>query len=538
MALATHSEVPVLIVGGGAAGTVLTAELRRRGIQSRTIDKMAAPSSASRAFTVHSRTLEMIERLDENLLKRYLDRGLKTHGFAFNFKNLDDVPKLDFRQLNTKYPSVLIHRQDETEEWIREYLKEKLDYEVEWNTRLVEFSQDAEGVTAKLVHTDHNDREEIVRARYMVACDGIHSFIRKELRVDYEGHDYTGMVFQNCDVTLEGYNYDDDWIRFFMAKDQFLLIVKLPGGNYRLLLSDMGEAADPKYTPREAFQMVVDRFVDGVTLGEPDWASKWEIWMRIAGTYREGNIFLAGDSAHVHSPAGGQGMNCCMQDANNLAWKLALVLEDKAAPSLLDTYELERKPIAEQVIEGASAIHEVIMGHGVDLEKRHDITEEAGWLEKRTGRVSGISYTYRDYIEQPEDLAEIQGPAIGDRAPDASLSGNHHLFSLFRHPHMNLLLMPATTESGELDTCKTIKNKIDQTYSEDIRTYTILHDRNNHADNKSTFIDEKGEVAGQYGQSGQGCLYFIRPDGYIGHRCLLSEEGTLYNYLDSFLIKR
>ena len=278
---------------------------------------------------------EMFERLDRDLLNKFLERGHRLKGFTFTFQGIDDRPALDFQDLDTRYPFVLSHRQDETEQWLHDYLADKLDCEVEWNTELVELEQDADGITAKLVHDHDAGREEVIRARYAVACDGLHSIVRTTLGLNYEGTDYTGMVMQNMDVALDGFPDErDEWLSFFMTRDRFIMIAQLPGGHHRLLLSDMGDAASPDKPPKKAFQDFVDDHLQGITLGEPIWVSKWDIWTRLAGTYREGNVFLVGDSAHVHSPSGGQGMNCCMQDANNLAWKLGLVLQGKASSSL------------------------------------------------------------------------------------------------------------------------------------------------------------------------------------------------------------
>ena len=522
-------DIPVLVVGGGAGGVMMTAELRRRGIASRTVDKLPRSHNYSKALVVHARTLEMFERLDEDVLNKFLERGHPMNGFTFTFQGIDERPVLDFRQLDTRYPFALSHRQDETEQFVHDFLREKLDYEVEWNTELVALEQDEEGVTAKLVHRDRNDEEETVRARYVVACDGLHSIIRTGLGLDYEGSDYTGMVLQNMDVPLSGFPGErDEWLNFFMTRDRFILIARLPGGHYRLLLSDMGASASPDLTPKRAFQDFVDDHLENIELGEPIWASQWDIWTRLAGTYRAGNIFLVGDSAHVHSPAGGQGMNCCMQDANNLAWKLALVVEGKANTSLLDSYEAERLPIAEQVIGGASAIHQIIMGHGKDLESRFELADQPEWLDMAVGRLSGIAYTYRDAVPQPEGLADIEGPGIGDRAPDADLRGGTNLFSYFRHPGMTLLLLPGSGNAGEQAQCKRIADAVGERYGAVIHSHTfpVAGDGSEGGENS---------LQARYGHSGGGRLYLVRPDGYIGHRCLLSEAESLDGYLSGFL---
>ncbi len=530
----TIPEIPVLIVGAGAAGIVATAELRRRGIESRTIDSLPVAQNYSKALVVHARTLEMFERIDQSLVDKFLARGHPTKGFKFFFKGIDEHPELDFQELETRYPYVLNHRQDESEQWVREYLKEELNYEVEWNTRLDELKVEPNGVVAKLVHTDEDDRVETVRARWLIGSDGLNSLVRNTLDLEYEGDDYTGMVLQNMDVELTNFPEGlDDWLNFFIGKDHFILIARIPGGHFRLLISDMGEAANPGVTPKQAFQAYVDAHLENVVLGDPIWASKWEIWTRLAGTYQNGPVFLMGDSAHVHSPSGGQGMNCAMQDAHNLAWKLALVVQERAPVALLDTYETERRPIAGQVIDGASAIHEIIMGHGVDVESRFKMAESVEWLQQAGGRLSGISYTYRDYIDQPGDLSAVVGPMIGDRAPDARLVDTS-LFAIFRHPDLDLVLIPKS--ASEIELCLQIRQKITARFDGVIRSALILAEE--HACEAEPFVwrDAAGAISQGYGQSDVGRLYLIRPDGYIGYRCVLSDCEKFYSFVDSYLV--
>ena len=514
-------KIPVLVVGGGMGGVMLTAEFRRRGIPCRTIDRLPTSHNYSKALTIHSRTLEAMERLDADVLDKFLERGIPVHGFRFNFKGIDEHPALDFRSLPTSYPHVLLHRQSETEQWIREYVRDKLDYEIEWNTELIALVQDEDGVTATLIHRDDGDREETVRARYLIAADGIHSSTRNALGLAYDGSNYEGMVLQNMDVSLENYPEElDEWLTYFMTKDRFIMIGKLPGGIYRLLLSDMGESAAAESRTTEVFQDFVSEHLPEVRVGEPIWVSVWETWIRHAGAYRQDNVFLVGDSAHVHSPSGGQGMNCCLQDAANLAWKMSLVLQGKARPELLDTYEVERRPIAEQVIEGASAIHEIIMNHGLNVNDRLEKTEVPGWLDSAVAKLSGIAFTYRDVVE---DLAELEGPRNGDRAPDVQLSDGRNLFSMFRHPDMTLLIMRSSHAATELEPCSTLEEHVEGRYGGLIRTQVLS-------------ADDADALNSRYGKSDQARLYLIRPDGYIGHRCLLSESASLDRYLGSFLL--
>ena len=258
-------------------------------------------------------------------------------------------------------------------------------------------------VIATLRHADGSTEE--VRAKYLVACDGKNSRVRRQLKLIQDESDYRGSVMQNLDVFLEDFPDSDEWVHYCAGRTHFVMIVKLPGGYHRLLLSDRGEASAPDVTPEQGFMNVINQHFDGVRLGKVVWHSKWESWVRLAHTYRDRNVFLAGDSAHVHSTTGGQGMNCCLQDAYNLGWKLAMVLRGEAGASLLDTYEAERKPIAEQVIWAASSLHEIFMGHGKSIAERTARISDPQFLEAVVGRCSGISYTYRDYVDQPQGLA-------------------------------------------------------------------------------------------------------------------------------------
>ncbi|HEX5047027.1 MAG TPA: FAD-dependent monooxygenase [Gammaproteobacteria bacterium] len=517
------SEVPVLIVGGGAAGTMLTLELARRGIAFRTVDRLPRAGAESRAITVHARTLEILERIDKKLAARYLDWGIHNKGYVLHFvdangKRSEVRPGLDFTTLDCRYPFLLVHGQADTENHIRNYTREEFDVGTEWGTQCVGVTQDAEGVTATLAHLDRGGEQETVRCRYLVACDGINSRVRGWLGLEQTESNYKGTVLQNLDAFLNGFPDDPEFIHYCAGTDHFVMVAALPGGFYRMLMSDRGESAAPNVTPEQGFMRIIDKHFDGVTLGKTVWYSKWQSFVRLAHDYREGNVFLAGDSAHVHSTTGGQGMNCCMQDAYNLGWKLALVIDGVAKPSLLETYVTERRPIAEQVIWAASSLHEIFMGHGKDIAERAKKMSDPQFLEQVIGRCSGISYTYRDYVPKAEGLAEEPGPAIGDRAPDVDLGNGRALFDLTRHTKFTLLGFPAASApSAELEGAMR---------SLGARFGRVL---------ESHVLPPSKALAHRYGESARDRLYLLRPDGYIGFRCLASEASRLEAHLAGML---
>jgi NADPH-dependent dioxygenase len=288
------------------------------------------------------------------------------------------------------------------------------------------------------------------------------------------------------------------------------MIVKLPGGYHRLLLSDRGEAAAPDVTPAQGFMRVIDQHFDGVRLGEVVWHSKWESRVRLAHTYRDRNVFLAGDSAHVHSTSGGQGMNCCLQDAWNLGWKLALVLQGRAKEELLDTYESERKPIASQVIWAASALHEIFMGHGKSIAERTARISDPQFLDAVVGRCSGISYTYRDQAEQGPAADLPGGPLPGDRAPDALLGDGRSVFAMTRGTGHTLLGIPGV--AGDPASLAAALNDLQQRFA------PLLH---------SYLLPASADIARRYGRGRADRLYLIRPDGYVACRATVADAARI-----------
>lgn len=513
--------IPVLIVGGGAAGTMLHLELARRGIAARSIDRLPGPAATSRAVTIHARTAEIMERIDQRLIDRYMGRALPSKGYVLHF--VDDAgrrsevrPGLDFTTLDCRYPRLYVHGQHETEQVLRDYLLSEYAEATHWGVELTGVRHLDGGAMATVRHAD--GRVEEIAARYLVACDGGNSRVRRSLQLVQDESDYKGSVMQNLDVFLEQFPDTDDYVHYCAGRSHFVMIVKLPGGYHRLLLSDRGEAAAPDMTPERAFLRVIDQHFDGVRMGKVVWHSKWESHVRLAHTYRSHNVFLAGDSAHVHSTSGGQGMNCCLQDAWNLGWKLAMVINGQAREALLDTYEAERKPIAEQVIWAASALHEIFMGHGKSIAERTARISDPAFLHAVVGRCSGIAYTYRDTIEPCAASTLAGGPQVGDRAPDADLGAGRTLFVTTRHTGFTLLGMPG--QSGDPAALAAQLRTMEARFAAVLRAW---------------HLPASAELTKYYGTGTEDRLYLIRPDGYVGFRCTGGESASLNRYLQDLL---
>jgi 2-polyprenyl-6-methoxyphenol hydroxylase-like FAD-dependent oxidoreductase len=511
------SEVPVLIVGGGAVGSVLSMELARRGVAFRCIDRMPGPARESRAIALHARTLELLEQVDTRLSRRILDRGLRHKGYVMHFvrdgSRSEVRPGLDYTSVESRYNCIVAHNQSETEGFIRDYTHAEFGAGVEYNTRFVGIEPDDDGVTARVIHADQSDAEEVIRCQYLVAADGIHSLVRQGLGFALREKDYKGSFFQNLDIFLNGFDDWTDHFHYCVGTDHFLMVVALPGGHFRLLLSDRGEAADSDRTPQQAFGGLLDQHYDGITFGDVVWHSKWETWERLADTFRQGNVFLAGDAAHVHSTTGGQGMNCCMQDAFNLGWKLAMVVKGQARTALLDTYETERRPVAEQVIWAASSLHDIFMAHGKSIAARKRAMFEPGYTERVVNTCSGVSYTYKDYVRKFPGLACVDGPAIGDRAPDVDFEGGGVLWDQFRHPDYTLMVMPSGNDADAP------VHRLGARFNEVMRVARLPRSR---------------ALSAVYGPH-DGRLYLVRPDGYIAFKCSAGDVAVMEAYLKDLL---
>ena len=260
----------------------------------------------------------------------------------------------------------------------------------------------------------------------------------------YTGAEYDGLVMQMIDAELTDFGGSDHLLHYYMSPTTFLMMGKLAGPNHHVLLSSRGDVKEIEQ--KDLISPIVAQHLPQVVIGTPEWKTTWAIWIRKAGTYRKDHVFLCGESAHVHSVAGGQRWNVCLQDAYNLVWKLALVIRGQAKPALLDTFMREREPVTDQVIEGSSAVHEIIMAHGSGMQERMALTRTAGWQDNAVARISGLSYNYRGLIDVPAGTPADHNPAIGESLPDVAISEHLRLHQLIAHTRFTLLIVLRGTE--------------------------------------------------------------------------------------------
>ena len=511
------SEVPVLIVGGGAVGSVLSMELARRGIEYRCIDRMPGPGRESRAIALHARTIELMDLVDPALSKSLLDRDLWCRGYVMHFlrdgERTEVRPGLDYTTVDSRYNCILSHNQSETEGFVREYTRSRFGSDIEYNTTFQSLTQDGGEVTAHVTHDDRGDEEELIRCQYLIAADGINSRVRRGLGLSVKGKDYTGSFFQNLDIHLNGFT---DWTRSLSLLRRHRSLPDGGAAAWRSLPSAAERSRRgrrPTLTPQQAFMRLLSKHFDGITMGEVVWHSRWETWVRLADTFREGGVFLAGDSAHVHSTTGGQGMNCCMQDAFNLGMEARARAEGTreagSARHLRGRAPAGRRAGDLGGVVAARHLHDARQGHRAaqaDDVRAWVYGEGRELLLRRGLHIQGLPSRNR------RGSTEIDGPAIGDRAPDIDFENGGTLFDRLRHEYFTLLVMPGS--DGPAPAASVEK-----------RFGAVV---------KTEVLPKSAALSRRYGPS-DGRVFLVRPDGYVAFKSTVEEAGRLDAHLGQML---
>ena len=343
----------VLIAGAGPVGMTMANELARRGISVRVVDKAPARTDKSKALVLWSRTLELLD--DAGYVNGFLSAGMRAHGATIS-TGREIVARVAFDSIDSRYPFALMIPQNETERVLDEHLVAR-GVTVERPVELTGFRDTGSGIEATLKKA--GGEAETVSADWLIGCDGAHSAVRHGLGLSFEGS-----TMQSDWALADGFIAGlepKDRIHIFWHRDGILAFFPIVGDRWRVIC-DLGVAegeghrADP--TLEEIQVLLGRRSGRELVMSNPYWLACFRINERKVRDYRKGRVFLAGDAAHIHSPAGGQGMNTGMQDAFNLAWKLALVIQGSAAPALLDSYSPERSAVGDRVLRNAGRLTE------------------------------------------------------------------------------------------------------------------------------------------------------------------------------------
>ena len=500
------NETKVLIVGAGPTGLMLALWLTRAGIQVRIIDKSDKPGTSSRAMVVHARNLEFFHQLGIDQIA--VDGGLEmdTINLWVRGKQTARVTIREFGIHDSPYPYVLIFPQDKQEEMLIEELG-KLDVRVERNTELLSFEISEEGIRARL---SKEGTEETCMTVYLAGCDGAHSSVRKGLQTGFEGGTYSHTFFV-ADVKASGLAANGEMHAALDASD-FMILFPMKGDANIRLVGDVNQ--DPENNRDLVWEDVQKDILSRLKLDVEavNWFSSYRVHHRVASRFRQKNVFLLGDAAHIHSPVGGQGMNTGLGDAVNLAWKLAAVINGQANEKLLDTYETERIPFARKLVGSTDRAFSFVSAKGIlaTQVRLHLVPLIVPILFRINAfkrfmfrTVSQISIRYPQSFLSMGEAGKIKG---GDRLPWMQSAHNFEpLVSRQWQVHCYGSTAPA------LNDLLTQKN---------IPLYNF----------------EWGPEAAAAGYV-KNALYIIRPDGYIGLADRSGNIQKISDYCDMYILQ-
>lgn len=424
---------PVLIVGAGPTGLTAALELARMGVPVRLVDTAAAPATTTRAIGVQARTLELLQQ--RGLAEALVARGNRGNGGSI-YGGGRRLVKLDFGLIDSPFPYLLFVSQAETEALLREAVA-KLGVTLEREVELVALGQhahegDASPVLAILRHAD--GRLEQVRTPWLVATEGAHSLCRTTLDLPFDGKTRTEHYVLG-DMHAEGDLPDSDF-HIFGSDHGFLALFPMGGSHFRLIASITPEAGSDETEPPSLalLQQIYDeRAHVPARLHDMAWSSWFRINSRMVSRLKAGHVLLGGDSAHIHSPAGAQGMNTGMQDMMNLGWKLAMVIQGAALPALLDTYEADRLPVMRGVLAQTETLTNVM---GSDSPALRSVLNRVLPFIGGTGLV------------QENATARMSQIAIGYRHSPLSTGGGHGLHAGVRVPDVPVRLVGQDRDCG------------------------------------------------------------------------------------------
>jgi 2-polyprenyl-6-methoxyphenol hydroxylase-like FAD-dependent oxidoreductase len=482
------------------------------GIDVRIVDKALEPSTTSRALGVQARTLELLG--PRGIAEEMLRLGNRARRTALHADG-EQIASIDFSRMRSEFDFILMLAQSETERLLAEQLARQ-GVKVERGIQFSSLTEHSDSVAVVLTSPDGT--AETVEASYLVAADGSHSPVRKCLGLPFTGRS----LQQNYvlgDVHLAG-QMAEDQLSIFLAPKGFLAVFPMGDGRFRFMATDHdGVTGDTDEPSLQDIQALYDRTVHiPAQLYDLNWSSRFRINSRHMETLRQGRVFFGGDSAHVHSPAGGQGMNAGIQDMVNLSWKLAMVLRGDAKPELLDTYESDRLPVIRQLVgmtERATTVFNSTnpLVHAALTRVAPVLLSKARVQDKAAPRLGQLAASYRR-APIAKGGGRIGGLKAGDRVPDVAL-GDGRLYDLIDTSTPTLLVsgfVPGFVSGGAERIAEAFEPWADLIV---VREVSLPH----------------GLVPGS------GWL-LVRPDGYLAAAGHAGDAHRLHDWLNRWLTTR
>ncbi len=506
-------DTEILIVGAGPVGLMLAGQLQRRNLSCRLIETRPRREYWCKALGVTPRTLEIFDQM--GVLDEAVNRGVFFQ-FINTVVNGENVARVEVPPDVYPYSPIGMGQYD-TEEVLEHHLRWH-GGQVEWGRTVTAISQDSDGVEATL------DNGEKLRARYAVGCDGAHSLVRKAMGTSYEGAAYP-QQFLLADVELGwDHAHDEVWKLIRMDGNEiqgYLVVVPIPGNPRRYRLSMATEMADPNAELPEVTLELLHQHADpflpaGTQLSHLRWSSYYRISHRLAGDYRKGRLFIAGDAAHIHPPIGGLGMNTGLQDAYNLGWKLA-----RGGEALLDTYHPERHRVGQDVVElTAGRMNDATAG-----KQRNEKAEEQAntqlWVNYRGGPLAfgAVPAGHRGAVPGDRldfvDGLERRGLERRARAIDLMRDGRFHLFGY----------------GGAWEALRGLAGALRERLGDDLQPWAVARpgEQPDMQEQVPVLTDALGQAGQAWGDTPGALL--VRPDGHVAWRGPMSLDRELEKLL-------
>ncbi|CAB3756358.1 FAD-dependent monooxygenase [Paraburkholderia solisilvae] len=498
----------ILVVGAGPVGLMAAAFLQRLGVGCDIVDPKPGAVIESRALGIHARTLEFLHFL--GLDEQFIRAGRATRYMRFH-RPERELFALDFDVLRdqTDYPYYLILPQSRTEALLIQHL-ESQGLTPEWGISLASLEHDSDGVDVTL-HDAAGDAHTR-RYRYVIGADGANSAVRGALGIAFSGATYPAQ-FLLAEVEIDEQRLATDSTHVFIGERTTVAVIPQPGRQFRIVGPDFTQAdahaANPDFKQFQDF-LGGHHLFDGWSFHSPSRVTSYRMHKRVADRFRHGRVFLAGDAAHIHSPAGGQGMNTGMHDAVNLAWKLALVLGHGAGPALLDSYEEERHKTANEVV--ASTDKAMLMVTRPRLLTRllmFALGPIVFRLHQPAGALAAMAQLRLSYRNSKFGRSAPGALQAGDRMPRLAVGRLQTTMDAFRGGRFVLFLTGEASESSAaLATARLLSRRLPLT------CWAVCADRDFHAA-PSADVDYFPDSGAMHAKLRGLTAVLCRPDGYV-----------------------